>query len=126
MRNIRRPTEREPLFKRFTDIPHPDSERPIFTTQRDFLCFAAVLGFHAGERTSLGAKSMAASSTIMKPHEISSTSSPSRVPASQEFCTQIGRMSLSRCSRNTLQLACAFLTTGSSRVRMTISAIKPF
>lgn len=71
MRNIRRPAEREPVFKRFTDIPHPDSERPIFTTQRDFLCFAAVLGFHAGERTSLGTRTLELDGRVFDNHEAS-------------------------------------------------------
>ncbi len=58
MRNVRRPASYEPLFKRFTDSPHPESGRPIFATQREFLCFLAVLGFHAGERTQLEAQTL--------------------------------------------------------------------
>ena len=43
MRNIRRPEQYEPLFKRFTETPHPVSGKPIFVTLRDFLCFVADL-----------------------------------------------------------------------------------
>ena len=71
MRNVRRPAEHEPLFKRFTETSHPESERPIFTTQRDFLCFAAVLGFHAGERTSLGPKTLDLDGRVFDNHEAS-------------------------------------------------------
>lgn len=71
MRNVRRPAQYEALFKRFTDTSHPDSERPIFTTQRDFLCFAAVLGFHAGERTPLGANTLELDGRVFDNHETS-------------------------------------------------------
>lgn len=56
MRNVRRPIAYESLFKRFTETSHPDFGRPIFATQREFLCFLAVLGFHTGDRTPVSAQ----------------------------------------------------------------------
>jgi dnd system-associated protein 4 len=69
MRNFRRPTTYESIFKRFTDTPHPDSERPIFTTQRDFLCFLAMLGFHVGERSPLPRETLELDGRVFDTHE---------------------------------------------------------
>jgi len=69
VRNIRRPEAYEPLFKRFTDAPHPISGRPIFGTQREFLCFLAVLGFNTGERMPLEGKTIELDGRVFDTHE---------------------------------------------------------
>lgn len=69
MRSIRRPEAYEVLFKSFTDTSHPMSGKPIFTTQRDMLCFLAVLGFHADERTPLSGKLVELDSRVFENHE---------------------------------------------------------
>ena len=69
MRNIKRSEVFEPLFKRFTENPHPDTGKPIFSTIRDFLCFLAVLGFSKGERTPLTAKTLELDSRVFENHE---------------------------------------------------------
>lgn len=69
MRNIRRSESFEELFKRFTETAHPVSGKPIFSTQRDFLCFLAVLGFRSGERTPLTSKTLELDSRVFESHE---------------------------------------------------------
>jgi dnd system-associated protein 4 len=69
MRNIRRPEQYESLFKRFTETPHPISLKPIFATQRDFLCFVAVLGFHNETRIALDGKAIELDSRVFENNE---------------------------------------------------------
>jgi dnd system-associated protein 4 len=69
MRNVRRAEGYEGLFQRFTEKAHPISNRPIFTTQRDFLCFLAVLGFHAGERLPLTGKTIELDGRVFETNE---------------------------------------------------------
>jgi dnd system-associated protein 4 len=69
VRNVRRAEAFEPLFKRFTDTPHPVSGRPIFPTQREFLSFLAVLGFNTGERRPLEGKSIELDSRVFDSNE---------------------------------------------------------
>lgn len=69
MRNVRRSETYEPIFKRFTDSPHPVSGRPIFATQRDFLCFLGVLGFSAGERAPLEGRLLELDGRVFDTHE---------------------------------------------------------
>lgn len=69
MRNVRRPESLEPLFKRFTEAQHPVTQRPIFTTLREFLCFAAVLGFHTGSRAKLEGKLLELDGRVFDSHE---------------------------------------------------------
>jgi len=69
MRNIRRPQSEETLFKRFTEAAHPASKKPIFATQRDFLCFLAVLGYNSGERTPITGKTTELDSRVFEGHE---------------------------------------------------------
>ena len=69
MRNIRRPEQYEPLFKRFTETPHPVSGKPIFVTLRDFLCFVAVLGFHNDIRITLDGKTIELDSRVFENNE---------------------------------------------------------
>ena len=57
------------MFKRFTDASHPNSNKPIFPTQREFLCFLAVLGFHVGERVPLSGKAIELDSRVFDTHE---------------------------------------------------------
>jgi dnd system-associated protein 4 len=69
MRNIRRPEVFEPLFKRFTDSAHPVSSKPIFVTQRDFICFLATLGFGTGVRKPLEGKTLELDGRVFDTHE---------------------------------------------------------
>jgi dnd system-associated protein 4 len=69
MRNIRRPEIHEPLFKRFTESPHPVTGKPIFMTLRDFLCFVAVLGFHEEMRISHDGKTIELDSRVFENNE---------------------------------------------------------
>ena len=69
MRNIRRPESYEPIFKRFTDSPHPVSGRPLFATQREFLCFLGVLGFSTGERRPLEGRLLELDGRVFDTHE---------------------------------------------------------
>lgn len=69
MRNIRRPEQYEPLFKRFTEAAHPVSGKPIFVTLRDFLCFVAVLGFHSEIRIPLDGKTIELDSRVFENNE---------------------------------------------------------
>lgn len=69
MRNIRRPETFEPIFKRFTDAPHPISGRPLFATQREFLCFLGVLGFSTGDRLPLEGRLLELDGRVFDTHE---------------------------------------------------------
>ncbi len=69
MRNVRRSETYEPIFKSFTDSPHPVSGRPIFATQRDLLCFLGVLGFSAGERAPLEGRLLELDGRVFDTHE---------------------------------------------------------
>ena len=69
MRNIRRPESFEPLFKRFTDAAHPVSNRPIFATQREFMCFLATLGFSTGSRKPIEGKTFELDGRVFDTHE---------------------------------------------------------
>lgn len=69
MRNMRRPEAYEPIFKRFTDSPHPVSGRPMFGTQREFLCFLGVLGFSTGERMPIEGKTLELDGRVFETHE---------------------------------------------------------
>ena len=69
MRNVRRSERYEPIFKRFTDSPLPVSGRPIFGTQRDFLCFLGVLGFSTGERVPLEGRLLELDGRVFDTHE---------------------------------------------------------
>lgn len=69
MRNVRRPESLEPLFKRFTESQHPVTGRPIFPTLREFLCFAAVLGFNTGKRRPLEGKLLELDGRVFDTHE---------------------------------------------------------
>lgn len=69
MRNVRRPESLEPLFKRFTEAPHPITGRPIFPTLREFLCFAAVLGFSTDTRCALEGKLIELDGRVFDTHE---------------------------------------------------------
>lgn len=69
MRNVRRSEIFEPLFKRFTDSPHPVSGRPLFATQREFLCFLGVLGFSTGERVALEGRLLELDGRVFDTHE---------------------------------------------------------
>jgi dnd system-associated protein 4 len=69
MRNVRRPEAFEATFKRFTDTPHPVSGRPLFGTQREFLCFLGVLGFSTGERLPLVGRSLELDGRVFETHE---------------------------------------------------------
>lgn len=69
MRNVRRLEIYEPIFKRFTDSPHPVSGRPLFATQREFLCFLGVLGFSTGERLPLEGRLIELDGRVFDSHE---------------------------------------------------------
>lgn len=69
MRNVRRPEAYEPIFKRFTDSPHPVSGRPLFATQREFLCFLGVLGFSTGDRIPLEGQLSELDGRVFDTHE---------------------------------------------------------
>jgi len=69
MRNIRRPESFEPLFKRFTDATHPVSSKPIFATQREFMCFLATLGFSTGSRKTLEGRTLELDGRVFDTHE---------------------------------------------------------
>ena len=69
MRNVRRPEALEPIFKRFTEAQHPITGRPIFPTLREFLCFAAVLGFNTGTRRSLEGRVLELDGRVFDTHE---------------------------------------------------------
>ena len=69
MRNIRRPESFEPLFKRFTDKAHPVSGKPIFATQREFMCFLATLGFSTGVRKPIEGKTAELDGRVFDTHE---------------------------------------------------------
>ena len=69
MRNVRRSEAYEPIFKRFTDTPHPVSGRPLFGTQREFLCFLGVLGFSAGDRLPLEGRLLELDGRVFDTHE---------------------------------------------------------
>ncbi len=45
MRAIRRNKKHEDLVRRLTEPAHPDSNKSIFPTMRELMCFAALLGF---------------------------------------------------------------------------------
>jgi dnd system-associated protein 4 len=53
MRSLRLESEYEPMVRQFAEKTHPDSRKSIFPTMREFMCFAAVVGFHEGKRTPL-------------------------------------------------------------------------
>lgn len=69
MRNVRRAEGYEPIFKRFTDSPHPISGRPLFATQREFLCFLGVLGFSTGDRVALEGRLLELDGRVFDTHE---------------------------------------------------------
>lgn len=69
MRNMRRAESFEPIFKRFTESPHPISGKPIFGTQREFLCFLGVLGFSTGERLPVTGKTLELDGRVFENHE---------------------------------------------------------
>jgi dnd system-associated protein 4 len=55
MRAIKRSATHEDLVRRLAETPHPISNKSIFPTMRELLCFAAVLGFeHEMRRPLLG------------------------------------------------------------------------
>lgn len=53
MRAIRRSKKHEDLVRRFSEQAHSVSKKSIFPTIREFMCFAAALGFQSGRRTAL-------------------------------------------------------------------------
>ncbi|MEB4633716.1 hypothetical protein [Burkholderia contaminans] len=53
MRNIRRAAAHEDIFRLLTERSQQYGNRPIFVTQRDLICFCAVLGVHIGTRLTL-------------------------------------------------------------------------
>jgi dnd system-associated protein 4 len=69
MRNLRRAEAYEPIFKRFTESPHPISGRPIFATQREFLCFLGVLGFSTGARAPVDGKTLELDGRVFETNE---------------------------------------------------------
>src|SRR5690348_14617502 len=58
MRSIRRDEKHENTVKLLSEYPHPDGSRSVFPTMRELLCFAAVLGYHYGQKPDLGNKSI--------------------------------------------------------------------
>ena len=69
MRNIRRPESFEPLFKRFTETAHTVSGKPIFATQREFMCFLATLGFSTQIRKPIEGKALQLDGRVFDTHE---------------------------------------------------------
>lgn len=53
MRTIKRPDQFEAVVRLLAETPHPVTGRSIFSTMRELLCFAAVLGFAQARRTPL-------------------------------------------------------------------------
>ena len=56
MRNIRRSTEHEVVVRMLAEKPHPKTQKSIFPTMRELLCFSACLGFHQDKRSKLSGK----------------------------------------------------------------------
>jgi dnd system-associated protein 4 len=53
MKNVRRGLNHEVLVKQLTERAHSKTQRSLFPTMRDLLCFAAALGFAENRRTPL-------------------------------------------------------------------------
>ena len=56
MRNVRRADKFENLVRLLSEQPHPITKKSVFPTMRELLCFAAVLGYHEGQRTPIEGK----------------------------------------------------------------------
>src|SRR5688572_23848247 len=56
MRGIKRSEQHEDLVRRLAEASHPSSNRSIFPTMRELVCFAAVLGFEHDRRKALEGK----------------------------------------------------------------------
>jgi dnd system-associated protein 4 len=56
MRNVRRALSHEVLVKMLAEKPHPKTQKSIFPTMRELLCFAAALGFQENRRKSIDGK----------------------------------------------------------------------
>lgn len=54
MRSIRRDTKHEPLVRQLTESTNPATNRSLFPTMRELLCFAAAVGFQSKRRIPLG------------------------------------------------------------------------
>ncbi len=69
MRNIKRPSKLENLMKMLTERTQQFSKKTLFGTQREFLAFAAVLGFNEGRRTPLDSDTIELDSRVFIAHE---------------------------------------------------------
>jgi dnd system-associated protein 4 len=56
VKNVRRVVDHEVLVKLLAEKSHPKTQRSIFPTMRELMCFAAALGFQEGRRKSLSGK----------------------------------------------------------------------
>lgn len=72
MRNIRRPAAHEEIFRLLTERSQQYGNRPIFVTQRDLLCFCAILGVHVGTRSILPGETHDLDGRVFETHASSS------------------------------------------------------
>ena len=56
LKNINRSKKHEDLVQRLTAEKHPETDKTLFTTIRELLCFAAMLGYAEKRRVSLDQK----------------------------------------------------------------------
>jgi dnd system-associated protein 4 len=58
MRNVRRAASHEALVRMLAEKPHSKTQKSVFPTMRELLCFAAALGFQADRRRGLDDKTL--------------------------------------------------------------------
>lgn len=68
MKNIRRPAKYEETFRLLSERSQQHGNRPIFVTQRDLLCFCAILGVHVGARSKLSGESQELDGRVFDSH----------------------------------------------------------
>ena len=56
MRNVRRSVDHEVLVRMLCEKPHPISQKSLFPTMRELICFAAALGYQQDRRIPLSGK----------------------------------------------------------------------
>lgn len=70
MKNVRRNADHEVLVKLLAEKPHPKTQRSIFPTMRELLCFAAALGFQEARRRPLSGKTAEIDGRIFENSEL--------------------------------------------------------
>lgn len=69
MRSVRRSKRHESLVRQLTEENHPQALRPIFSTMRELMCFAAVLGFERDRKKPLEAVTMEIDGRTFENHQ---------------------------------------------------------